>query len=143
MRNLYRGVLGAIVLLLLLLTGLSVPHAQAQANDQIYGIWFYQQQDDVKIVSYNHVDTNVTDETFGLSYTQAATQGCIDQGYPPQYLVRYRQEPDGTWVVYCYTDATAYVVIAGSVFGQATIDAAVCRAQQIVYGTCTGGKSTS
>ena len=134
MRKLY-----ALPLLLLFVVSAAQVLPAHAASEPIYGIWFYQQQDEVKIVAYNHVDTDVTDEEFGTQYTDAATQGCTNQGYPPQYLVRYRQEPDGTWVVYCYSDETAYVVIAGVIFGQATIDAAVCRARQIVYGTCVPG----
>lgn len=103
----------------------------------IYGLWFYQPPtDDVTIVSYNHMHTDVTDEQFGLSYTDTATQRCSQLlgGIQLQYLVRYRQDPILGWTVYCYTNQTNYVVFSGVVFGQQAIDDAVARAKIIVYG---------
>lgn len=123
-------------LLMLLCMPVLVAPAHAQSNHPILGLWFYQPPTDtVLIVSQNHAHTTVSDVTFGTQYTDAATQGCINQGYPPVYLVRYRQDPITGWVVYCYTSQMSYIVISGAQFGQGTIDAAVARAQQIVYGT--------
>lgn len=107
-----------------------------ESSDPIFGLYFCQNVDAVHIVYINHQVTDVTDETFGTDYTDAATAGCL-QYVQTLVMVRYRQGLDSSWVVDCYYDpAGDFVSIPGSEFGQSTIDAAVCRAQQIVYGTC-------
>lgn len=123
------------LILLLLLFFVGAQQVQACTSGPIYGIWFYQPPtDDVHIVYLNHQTMDVTNETFGLSYTDAATQGCVSAGVQTLYLVRYRQDIGASWTVWCYSDPLNYISIPGSVFGQATIDAAVARAKVIVYG---------
>jgi len=110
-----------------------------QDSQPIYGLYFCQNVDDVHIVYWNHQVTDVTNEYFGTQYTDAATQGCLNY-VQTLVLVRYRQDPMTGWTVECWTDPNDFVSVPGSEFGQDVIDAAVARAQQIVYGPIKGGK---